>query len=146
MSNGNSTMVIGPSALEPFDLKTEYYLEACILLGLPIVVTSFFVLVFIVFIVVVFLDYRRNQRFRNNQRFEDEEMPDEQDMEAFREEIVQTYMQLLEVVRYGGEQGAETADGKDDECKYNECVICYKEFEKGESLRRIPNCQHVFHE
>jgi hypothetical protein len=57
-------------------------------------------------------------------------------MEAYREEIVQTYMQLLEKIKFG----------EGDECKYNECVICYKEFEKGEALCRIPNCEHVFHE
>ena len=30
--------------------------------------------------------------------------------------------------------------------KYNECVICLKEFESGEYLQKIPNCDHVFHE
>jgi hypothetical protein len=53
-------MIVSPSALEPFELKTEYYIETCILLGLPILVATFFVIIFIVFIVVVYLDYRRN--------------------------------------------------------------------------------------
>ena len=32
------------------------------------------------------------------------------------------------------------------ECKYPDCSICLREFEHGESLKRIPNCAHVFHE
>ena len=30
--------------------------------------------------------------------------------------------------------------------KYNECVICLKDFEENEKLKMIPNCQHIFHE
>lgn len=30
--------------------------------------------------------------------------------------------------------------------KHVECVICLKEFDDGEELMKIPNCEHIFHE
>ena len=30
--------------------------------------------------------------------------------------------------------------------KYHDCAICLKEFDDGEYLQKIPNCDHLFHE
>lgn len=32
-----------------------------------------------------------------------------------------------------------------DEYKQNECVICFEDFIKGISVRKIPTCRHIFH-
>lgn len=59
---------------------------------------------------------------RGEERFEDEEG-------AYAEEVAETYMRLLEPVKFDEASG-----------KYPDCSICLKEFEKNESLQMIPNC------
>ena len=82
---------------------------------------------------LVLMEFRRNRlRFSRSgemgDRFEDDEG-------AYAEEVAETYMRLLEPVKFD-----------DAKCKYPDCSICLKEFEKNESLQMIPNCQHIFHE
>ncbi|CDW81538.1 ring-h2 finger protein [Stylonychia lemnae] len=32
-----------------------------------------------------------------------------------------------------------------DEFKQNECVICFEDFQRGKSVRKLPTCKHLFH-
>lgn len=50
--------------------------------------------------------------------------------------IAETYMAMLEKIKFD----------KERHLKYPECVICIREFEEGEDLMQIPNCEHIFHE
>ncbi len=36
-------------------------------------------------------------------------------------------------------------DKRLDEYKQNECVICVEDFKKGDLVKKIPICHHVFH-
>lgn len=38
-----------------------------------------------------------------------------------------------------------TYDKRIDEFKLAECVICFEEFQRGVSVRKIPICRHIFH-
>ena len=67
-----------------------YYYEALVLLGVPTFIAGFFSVLLVVFLCVVFFEYRRN-RHRNLdhvERFEDDE-------QAHADEIAETYMNLL---------------------------------------------------
>lgn len=113
-----------------FELKTSYYVDAIVLLGVPIVIAAFFLIILLIFICILLFEYRRNRlRYGSRgDRFEDEE-------HAYAEEVAETYMRLLEPVQYDK-----------NICKYYDCSICLKEFEENEQLQRIPNCSHIFHE
>ncbi|XP_057771335.1 RING-H2 finger protein ATL16-like [Salvia miltiorrhiza] len=44
--------------------------------------------------------------------------------------------------------GSETSDDSDDaksQSQSRDCAVCLNEFQRGEKLRAIPNCSHVFH-
>ena len=101
-----------------------------VLLGMPLLLTAFFIVILLIFTVVVLISIRRQRfnAFRGGERFED-------DNSAYAEEVAETYMRLLEGVQYN-----KTT------FKYFDCSICLREFEDGEKLQRIPNCEHVFHE
>jgi hypothetical protein len=99
-----------------------------VLLGVPAVVATFFLIILVIFIGILLVMFRRNRQRNQSQRFED-------DGEALAEEVAETYMRLLEPVVFNKAT-----------FKYPDCSICLREFEEGEALKRIPNCQHVFHE
>jgi hypothetical protein len=100
-----------------------------VLLGIPVAVAVFLLVIFIIFLVIIVLEYRRNRlRFSAREQFEDEFVAD-------AEEVAETYMRLLESVTYNK-----------NEFKYSDCSICLREFDEAERLQRIPNCEHVFHE
>jgi hypothetical protein len=101
---------------------------AVVLLGVPIIVATFFLIILVIFIVIILFEYRRNRWRFQNQRFED-------DNNAYAEEVAETYMRLLEPISFNKSTS-----------KYPDCSICLREFEDGEQLQRIPNCSHVFHE
>jgi hypothetical protein len=105
-----------------------YKVMTGVLLGMPIFCTALFLVILAIVTIVVLVSLRRSNRFRGGERFED-------DGSAYAEEVAETYMRLLEGVMY------EKAN-----FKYFDCSICLREFEEGEQLQRIPNCEHVFHE
>jgi len=60
---GNQTVTIrNETMLEPFKLKIEYQIETYLVLGIPILIAVFFIILFLVFIVVMIFEYRRNHR------------------------------------------------------------------------------------
>ncbi|CDW85286.1 ring finger protein [Stylonychia lemnae] len=110
-------------------LTTQYMTQTILLLAIPILVAILFLVILCVGICLFILDMRRRNRFRRFQ--DDEEVFDQQQIEV----IVETYMQMLDYQQYNKV-----------EAKYNDCAICLKDFEQGESLSQIPNCEHIFHE
>ena len=54
---------------EDFNLKTFYYIEALIVLGIPLLIATFFVISLIVAIILITLEQRRIRRW---QRFEED--------------------------------------------------------------------------
>eukprot|EP00347_Sterkiella_histriomuscorum_P003998 403362142 len=118
---------------EPEFLTTSYYVSTIMLLSIPLLIASFLIVATIIG-VVVFITTRRRQfaRFRD---FQDEEVDNGVIDQAQIDEIVETYMNML-----------IEQDFDKKTCKFNDCAICLKEFENGEKLTEIPNCEHVFHE
>jgi hypothetical protein len=131
-SNTNGTTINNTSlpTVIVFELKTSYYIEAVVLLSIPIAVATFFLIILVIFVCIVFFEYRRNRLRNRGAPFED-------DQEAYAEEVAETYMRLLEPV---------TFDRHSLDTKHMDCSICLREFEQGEALQRIPNCSHMFHE
>jgi|LauGreDrversion4_2_1035121.scaffolds.fasta_scaffold196976_1 hypothetical protein len=109
-----------------FELKTTYYVEAVILIGIPIAIAALFLLILIIVLCLFVYEFRQNRLRR--ERFEDLDG-------AYAEEIAETYMRLLEPVTYDK-----------NTFKYMDCSICLREFDDGEQLQRIPNCSHIFHD
>lgn len=98
-------------------------------LGLPLAIACFFLVILVIFICVLLFEFRRNRlRRMQGDRFDEDD-------QNYAEEVAETYMRLLEPVVFAKSQ-----------CKYLDCSICLKEFDEGETLQRIPNCQHIFHE
>jgi hypothetical protein len=75
----------------PFELQTEYYAEALVLIGIPIAIASLFMVVLLIVLCLFIYEYRQNRMRR--ERFEDMDGD-------FGEEIAETYMRLLEPVTY----------------------------------------------
>ncbi len=112
-------------------LKTQYFIEAIILLSIPISIAGFSVVLFFVVVCLLIMEHRR---MRNRQRFEDEGGDIIEDNQQI-DEIVETYMRMLDVIQFDKEAS-----------KHFDCAICLKEFDTGEKLYQIPNCGHTFHE
>lgn len=92
-------------------------MEALIVLGIPIAVAAFFLIILVIFVGILFFEYRRNRMGRNRgEQFEDDD-------QAYAEEVAETYMRLLEPVVYDK-----------NEFKYMDCSICLREFDEGETL------------
>ena len=92
-------------------------MEALIVLGIPIAVAAFFLIILVIFVGILFFEYRRNRMGRNRgEHFEDDD-------QAYAEEVAETYMSLLEPVVYDK-----------NEFKYMDCSICLREFDEGETL------------
>lgn len=66
-----------------------------VLLGMPLLLAGFFLVILLIFTVVVLFTIRRQRlnAFRGGERFED-------DNSAYAEEVAETYMRLLEAVQY----------------------------------------------
>lgn len=124
ITNGETSE--GEKPIFPFELRTEYYVEALVMIGIPVSIASLFMFAVLLVLCVFIYEYRQNRMRR--ERFEDMEGD-------FGEEIAETYMRLLEPVTYDS-----------NAFKYMDCSICLKEFEEGELLQKVPNCQHIFHE
>lgn len=88
-----------------------------VILGIPIAVSAFLLIIFFVFLVIIVMEYRRNRLRFSQAQFEDELYV------ADAQEVAETYMRLLEAVTYN------KAD-----FKYNDCSICLREFEEQEGL------------
>lgn len=98
----------------PDFLKPQYYIEAIVFVLIPqSVAILFFVIVFVVICLLV-IEQRRRHRYR----LEEEGMDFVEDNGHQIDEIVETYMRMLDNVNYDK-----------DICKFYDCAICLKEFD-----------------
>jgi hypothetical protein len=98
-------------------LKPHYYIEGIVLVLIPeSVAILFFVIVFVVICLVV-IEQRRRNRYRMD--FEQIDLPE--DNQGQIDEIVETYMRMLDNVNYDKQI-----------CKFYDCAICLKEFDDQE--------------
>jgi hypothetical protein len=94
-----------------------------VFLSIPIAI-AIIILLILIGLVIYFIKERT--RLNRMHRFEEEGI--DYEVENI-EDIVETYMRMLEVFTFVRE-GARELD----------CAICLKDFEQGEQLMRIPNC------
>jgi len=97
---------------EDFTLNTFYYIEALIVLGIPLLIAMFFVISLIVAIILITMEQRRLRRW---QRFEEDPGVEMEQIE----DIVENYMNMLIEVKF---------NKASDENKHFDCAICLKEF------------------
>jgi len=56
-----------------FELHTKYYISAMVLLAVPIVIATFFLIILVIFVGILVFEYRRNRsRFARGERFDDD--------------------------------------------------------------------------
>ena len=99
-------------------MSITYQVMTALLLGMPLLMAAFFLVILVIFTVIVLVTIRRQRMngFRGGERFED-------DNGAYAEEVAETYMRLLESVKYDKAT-----------FKFFDCSICLREFEEGETL------------
>lgn len=124
---------------EEVSLKEPYYRLTWFLLLLPYLCAFFLLILISVALSLMYLEHRRA---RQRVRFYDEnpygvEQVDELDPATIMQ-IAENYVNMLDAVTYSSEVAAQG----DQEI----CPVCHLSYEKGEKLRKVAQCGHLFHE
>ncbi|XP_057793006.1 LOW QUALITY PROTEIN: RING-H2 finger protein ATL16-like [Salvia miltiorrhiza] len=54
-------------------------------------------------------------------------------------------IRAIPIFKFGSEASSSDDDAAKSQSQSCDCAVCLNEFQRGEKLRMIPNCSHIFH-